>query len=222
MSDEGAGGVLAINTNFYEFLPKEDIDKKDKRFLLCDQLEKGREYFLIVTTPGGLYRYNIDDIITCDGFFNKTPVIEFVQKGLNAVSMTGEKLYESHVNNAVNLAAEKHKLIVGFFSACAEIGVSPRYIFLVEFNEELTRDKKEALLRSIEEELYNQNSEYEYVRRSELLAPPVLKVVRRGDFEKYRARKISEGIRDSQFKAPELTSDPAFQKNFNIEDVITI
>lgn len=220
MSDQGAGGVLAVNTNFYEFLPKEDINKKDKRFLLCDQLEKGKEYFLIVTTPGGLYRYNIDDIITVDGFFNNTPMIEFVQKGLNAVSMAGEKLYESQVNEAINRAVNKYNLQIAFFSACAEIDTPPRYVFLVEFNEDPGREKKEALLKSIEEGLCDQNSEYEYVRQSELLAPPALKVVKKGDFERYRARKIRGGIRDSQFKAPELTSDPAFQKNFNVEEII--
>jgi hypothetical protein len=222
MSDCGAGGVLAINTNFYEFIPKEDINKEDKRFLLCDQLEKGREYFLIVTTPGGLFRYNIDDIVTVDGFFNKTPLIEFVQKGLNAVSVVGEKLYESQVNEAVVKASEDHGLLIEFFSACAEAGNSPRYVFLVEFNEDPGRDKKKALLEAIEKELCDRNNEYEYCRKSQILGSPVLKVVRRSEFEKYRARKVSEGIRDSQFKAPELTADADFQKNFNIEEVINL
>ena len=122
MSDEGAGGVLAIKTNFYEFIPKEDITKKDKRILFCDQLEKGKDYFLIVTTPGGLYRYNIDDIIRVLGFFNKTPIIEFMQKGLNVCSLAGEKLYESQVTEAINRAVDKNNVVVQFFSVC--IGLS--------------------------------------------------------------------------------------------------
>lgn len=222
MSDEGAGGVLAINTNFYEFVPKEDMGRKNKRFLLCDEIEKGKEYFLIVTTPGGLYRYNIDDIVTVDGFFNKTPMIEFVQKGLNAVSITGEKLYESQVNVAINKAAERHNLLIEFFSACPEMGTPSRYVFLAEFNENPSFETKKALLKTIEEELYNQNSEYEYVRKAELLGPPVLKVVKKGDFERYRACKIAGGIRDSQFKAPELTQDYDFQKHFTIEEEISV
>ena len=44
MSEDGAGGVLAINTNFYEFIPKEDMAKRQKRFLLCNELYAGREY----------------------------------------------------------------------------------------------------------------------------------------------------------------------------------
>ena len=220
MSDSGAGGVLAVTTNFYEFIPKEDAGNKEKRYLLCDQIEKGKEYFLIVTTPGGLYRYNIDDIITVDGFFNATPVIEFVQKGLNATSVTGEKLYESQVNEAVNKALEASKLLIEFFSASIEWGVPPRYIFLVELEGNPPHDKKKALLKYIEEGLCDQNAEYKDKRAQQVLGPPVLKMVKRGGFERYRAKKVKEGGHDSQFKVPELTSDMDFQKNFDIEEEI--
>lgn len=220
MSDKGAGGVLAVNANFYEFIPKEDIDKEKKRILLCDQLEAGKEYFLILTTPGGLYRYNIDDIIRVNGFFNKTPVIEFVQKGLNAISLAGEKLYEEHVSKAVNKALAGHRLSITFFSASVEWGRPPRYIFLMEFSDHPSPEQKRALLRSIEEELYAQNSEYKDRRRAQLLGAPILKVVARGDFERYRAKKISEGSPDSQFKVPELVADFEFQDHFRIEEEI--
>jgi hypothetical protein len=223
MSDYGAGGVLAINTNFYEFIPKEDMGKRKKRFLLSDQLEKDKEYYLVVTTPGGLYRYNIDDIITVDSFFNKTPMIEFVQKGLNAVSVTGEKVYESQVNAAINRAVDKHKMVLRFFSACVEFNKFPHYVFLVEFEEEhLPAEKKRGLLKSIEEELCLENAEYEYSRKSMALGAPMLKAVKSGEFEKYRAKRIAEGVHDAQFKAPELTADPEFQKNFIIDEVVRL
>ena len=60
MRDSGCGGVLAIMSNFYEFIPREEMAKGEKRFLLSHQLETGKEYYVILTTPGGLYRYNID------------------------------------------------------------------------------------------------------------------------------------------------------------------
>jgi len=218
MSDIGPGGVLAINTNFYEFIPKEDMGSAQKRFLLCDDLEKGREYFLIVTTPGGLYRYNIDDIITVSGFYNKTPVIEFVQKGLHAVSVAGEKLYESQVNEAVNRAIDRNKLLVEFFSASVQWDKPPRYIFLVEFDGNVAPQNKREFLRSVEEELKKENAEYKYARDAQLLSTPILKVVKRGEFERYRARRVTEGANDSQLKVPELTIDPNFQQNFTIEE----
>jgi hypothetical protein len=222
ISDEGAGGVLAINANFYEFIPKEDIEKKEKRALLCNQLEEGKEYFIVLTTPGGLYRYNIDDMIRVDGFFNKTPVIEFVQKGLNVTSITGEKLYESQVVEALNKATDRHDLSVKFFTASIQLGELPRYAFLVEFNKDLSRNRKKEFLRSIDRELCLLNEEYEFNRISQELHRPVLKIVSAGGFEKFREKKIQEGSHDSQFKIPQLTTHVDFYKNFDIEEEITM
>jgi hypothetical protein len=222
ITDDGAGGVLAVHMNFYEFIPKEDIGKKDKRVLLCDQLEKGKDYLLVITTPGGLYRYDTDDIIHVDGFYNKTPVIEFVQKGLNAISITGEKVYESHINEAVNNAVGKLKLTVKFFSATVEMKNPPRYVFLAEFSDAPSLETKKALLRLVEEELCRCNLEYEDTRQRHELDSPLLRVVRKGGFERYRSKRVSEGAHETQFKVPELTADPGFQKNFDIEEEISL
>jgi len=223
MKDDSASGVLAIQSNFYEFIAKEDAGAKGGRPLLCSELEAGREYFIIVTTAGGLYRYNIDDIIRVTGFFNRTPLIEFVQKGLSATSLAGEKLYESHLNDAVNRALGKHGLLLKFFSAIADAR-GRRYSFLVEFSDEPppSDEKKRAFLATVEEELISLNREYLFTRKAQILKTPVLKVVRRGDFEKYRARRIREGAHDGQFKVAELTADPDFEKNFTVEQVIEL
>lgn len=220
MSDTGAEGVLAVETNFYEFIPKEDMGKPEKRTLLCDELEKGKAYFIVVTTPGGLYRYNIDDIIRVDGFFNKTPVIEFAQKGMSATSLAGEKLYESQLNNAVNIVAGKLKLLIEFFLAIAKTSTPPRYEFLTEFSGSVGHEQKLAFLRAIEEELPRQNEEYGFWREAKGLGAPVLKVVLPGEFEKFRKKRISQGALEGQFKLMELTLDQDFDKNFVIEEEI--
>jgi len=222
ITDEGAGGILAVQTNFYEFIPKEDIDEGRNRTLLCDQLEQGKDYLLIVTTPGGLYRYDTDDIIHVDGFFNKTPVIEFIQKGLNAISITGEKVYESHINEAVNNTVRKLNLSIKFFSASVRMDKPPRYIFLVEFSVAPSFEIKKMLLKSVEEELRRLNLEYDDTRDRKELNSPVLKVVEPGGFEKYRTKRVSEGAHETQFKVPELTRDLNFVNNFNIIEEISL
>jgi len=222
IKDKDAEGVLAITTNFYEFIPREDSDKKEKRLLLCDQLEPGQEYFIVLTTPGGFCRYNIDDIIRVTGFFNKTPIIEFVQKGINVTSATGEKLYESQVVKAVNKATDRTGLSLELFTACVELAHSTRYVFLVEFIGEPTAAKKKELLLTIEKELRALSEEYDFNRTAQELGHPVLKVLSRGSFEKFRTKKIKEGAHDSHFKLPQLTSDPNFQKNFDIIEEISL
>ncbi|MBU0605885.1 MAG: GH3 auxin-responsive promoter family protein [Candidatus Omnitrophica bacterium] len=221
IKDDTASGVLAIRTNFYEFIPREGAAKPDRRTLLCTELREGEEYFIIVTTAGGLYRYNIDDIIKITGFFKRTPLIEFVQKGLGATSLAGEKLYESHVNEAITSVMEKEKVRLEFFCAVAKPMEGPRYAFLAEFSPPAPADKDIVrILGSIEEELRRQNREYDYVRQAQLLGSPVMKILRLGSFENYRIRRITEGAKEGQFKAPELTADCDFENNFAIEKIV--
>lgn len=222
ISDEGAGGVLAIQTNFYEFIPREDISKRKKRVLLADELERGKDYFIVVTTPGGLYRYNMDDIIRVDGFFNKTPIIEFLQKGLYATSLAGEKLYESQVNAALNSVLTVQKHFIEFFSSYPRVESTSRYVFLVEFENALSPGEKKDFIRAMDAALRHENREYDFVRDSQLLDSPVLKIVGKGSYEKYKARRLAEGAHEGQFKVPELTRDSDFEKNFEIEEVVTL
>jgi len=220
MCDEGCGGALAIQGNFYEFVPREEMDRPDRRLLLAHELEVGEEYYVILTTPGGLYRYDIDDVIKVIGFFNRTPMIEFKQKGSIVSSVTGEKIYEVHINNAVHKATEAIGIHLQFFSAFVEWEETPRYAILVEAVQDLTVEHKQKLLSNIELELIKINVEYETKRQSQRLGHPVLKIVPRGTFEEYRSRKIAEGSHDGQFKMPQLTSDINFHKNFTIIEEI--
>ena len=49
----------------------------------------------------GLYRYFMNDLVEVTGFFQKTPLLRFVQKGKGVTNLTGEKLYEAQVIDAV-------------------------------------------------------------------------------------------------------------------------
>jgi len=218
--DTGCCGVLAITSNFYEFVPRYEMERQDRRFLLAHQLNTGEEYYVILTTPGGLYRYNIDDIIRVTGFYNNTPIIEFVQKGSIVSSVTGEKVYEMQINEAVNRAAELIGADLQFYSAFVEWGSVPRYAFLVEFMNDLSRENKVALLKHIEIELVKLNVEYDVKRRSQRLGSPVLKVVPQGAFEAYRSKRVCQGCHDGQIKIPKLATDARFHENFKILEEI--
>lgn len=222
VSDKGSGGVLAVDSNFYEFIPKEDIGAKERRTLLCDEVEDGKEYLLVVTTAAGLYRYDMDDIVKVSGFFNKTPVIEFIQKAHNAVSITGEKVYEAHIVEAVRRAVEKNTVSLRSYCAYAETAEVPRYVFLVELDGLPSRADKERFLASIEEELRRENSEYDDLRKQQLLRVPLLKVTTPGAFEKYRSARVSRGAHETQFKMPRLALGTDIAKEFTVTEEVAI
>lgn len=221
VSDNGPSGILTVGSNFYEFIPEEDIEKKNPRYLTVDKLQKGGRYYIIFTTPAGLYRYNIDDIIRVVGFQKSAPVIEFVQKGKNVSSATGEKLYEAQVIDAIHKAKEATGIGVEFFCACLEWQIPPSYSFLVEFSGELKPDQKRHFLNHVEDSLGNINIEYKAKRSSQRLGNPKLKVLEKGSFEKFRQARLAVLQHDSQFKACHLRCDFKIPEEFKIiEEVL--
>jgi len=91
--------VLAMHETFYEFVKSSDDNKRN--FVTVDLLEEGEQYYVYITTSNGLYRYDMNDIVEVTGKFNNTPTIKFVQKGKGVTNITGEKLYESQVEQAI-------------------------------------------------------------------------------------------------------------------------
>lgn len=222
ISDDGPSGILTIGTNFYEFIPEEDIEKPSPRYLTADRLEKNKRYYIIFTTIGGLYRYNIDDIIKVVSFYNATPIIEFIQKGKNVSSATGEKLYESQVVSAINKAKEMTSVNVEFFCACLEKQIPPGYSFLVEFSQDHDATRKKTFLSNIEENLSRINIEYKTKRDSQRLANPKLKVLEKGSFENFRKAKLAALQHDSQFKASHLRCDFVVPPEFKVVEEISL
>jgi hypothetical protein len=222
ISDNGPSGILTITSNFYEFIPEEDRDKNDPEYLTAEKLERGKRYYIIFTTTGGLYRYDIDDIIKVVGFYNNTPVIEFVQKGKNVSSATGEKLYESQVISAINKAKEITGINVEFFCACLEYQIPPTYSFLVEFASDLDQSQKKSFLNVIEDNLGEINMEYKTKRLSQRLGDPKLKILEKGSFERFRKSRLSVLQHDSQFKAAHLRSDFNIPPEFKIIEEVAL
>jgi hypothetical protein len=223
LTDDGASGVLAIPTNLYEFFPlNEDRKPKGAELLTVEELEEGQRYYIYVTTVAGLYRYDMNDIIEVTGFYEKTPLIRFVQKGKGVVSFTGEKLYESQVLAAVEQAFVPLLGRCEFIAAIGEMrGTKPRYIFLIEFEQPPRDPEAMALINSLEAALRSQNMEYASKRDSMRLDSPVLRIIKSGELDRYRKRAVEQGKADGQFKILRLTTDPGFAKEFEAEREVT-
>jgi hypothetical protein len=208
ISDTGSAGILAIDKNFYEFIPESEIGGANPLALTSSELEEGKYYYLVLTTPAGLYRYDINDVIRVAGFYNQTPLIEFVRKGRDVANITGEKLHVNQVIQAMEEAQSAAGRGVQHFRAFADVEKS-RYVFLVEFDG--TRPTEESLSRLLDEidlRLRALNIEYAQKRESRRLAAPALWLMKPGWFERKAGASLQRGGRDVQFKAQLLSSVP--------------
>src|SRR5207245_537026 len=83
-------GILAIDANFYEFIPETEIGGANPTMLTCAELDEGGTYHIVLTTPGGLYRYDINDVVRVTGFYNQTQLIKFIRKGRDVSNINVE------------------------------------------------------------------------------------------------------------------------------------
>jgi GH3 auxin-responsive promoter len=221
LSDQGDAGAVAVGTNVLEFHPaSEDRAPEGRELLPVERLEEGQRYFVYVTNASGLYRYDMNDIVEVAGHYRKTPLIRFIQKGKGVVSFTGEKLYETQVIAAVDRAFAALRGRYHFIAAVAELvdGTSPRLVFLTEFDDRVSDPDGSALVDQVDAALGDQNSEYQTKRKSLRYGAPIIRVVRPGEFDRYRRRMVEQGHRsDGQFKVLRLTSDTTFGAEFEAE-----
>lgn len=208
ITDDGCAGILAIDQNFYEFIPEAEIGSASSKVLNCAEIEIGEDYYPILTTPGGLYRYDINDVVRVTGFHHRTPLVEFVRKGRDVTNITGEKLHVNQVIQALEQAQRAAELSVRHFRAFADAEQS-RYALLVEFDgSPPDQNRLSRLLDEWDSDLHRLNVEYAQKRESRRLREPVLWLMKPGWFERRTHTTLQSGARDVQFKAQLLSAIP--------------
>ncbi|MCH7688280.1 MAG: GH3 auxin-responsive promoter family protein, partial [Planctomycetes bacterium] len=80
LHNQQSEGILDLNTHYYEFIPEQEHDSDNPTVLEAYELEEGKNYFILLTTASGLYRYDICDVVRCVGFYQTTPMLEFLHK----------------------------------------------------------------------------------------------------------------------------------------------
>lgn len=192
--DTGSSGVPTIHDNYYEFIESKDYEKGVRETLQVNQLDVGKQYYIIITTPAGLYRYFMNDIIEVTGYRKNTPLIRFVQKGKGVTNITGEKLSEQQLMMAVEEINKEKNISIPFYIALTKVE-SSHYILYLEAD--IDTDEYSLV---IDEKLQILNSEYQSKRASGRLNPLIARCLKLGTGEKYKSFSIANGCRESQFK----------------------
>ncbi|MDR0828640.1 MAG: GH3 auxin-responsive promoter family protein [Prevotellaceae bacterium] len=200
--------VLAANKIFFEFIKEEEFGTENPKIYQTHELELWQRYDVIVTTPSGLYRYNMNDIVIVTGKYKDFPKIQFIQKASGIISLTGEKLSERQFIDAVHAAEKEARLSVRFFVGFADVEFSV-YDFYYEFSENVKVTKEEAdnFTRLVDENLKKMNPEYADKRNSDRLKDPQGHFLPKQSFETFKARCIDLGYREGQFKLTLLMQD---------------
>ena len=219
MQTNGSAGVLEVTGTYFEFVPEEEIEKPDPPALLPHETEVGRNYFLILTTPGGLVRYDIRDLVKVVGHIGKAPVIEFLNKGAHVANLTGEKITEFQVVTAVNSCLDRSGLPVRNYCLAPTWAEVPYYSLLVE-ECDVPPARAMELAMAVDAALRGLNVEYEAKRKSRRLGPICVKTVPAGAWQAFDMKTIAaRGGRVEQYKHKFLVNKVDFEREFEIRGV---
>jgi hypothetical protein len=210
VSDDGSRNIPVPDNYVYEFIPageREPYQDGTKRPLLLHELEEGRQYLIVQTGIHGLYRYDIDDIVEVNGFHGRTPTIHFVQKAKTVTSITGEKVYETQVIEAMErVAARRPALKPSFFICYADVDAS-NYKLCVEYDESPPAELLDELPKLFDEALGEVNIEWPYKRASMRLHEPEVFRLPAGSSIRLVQHIGKNSIMDNQAKIPRLSRD---------------
>ena len=205
LSSEFRGGITidvigdkqipTLHENFFEFVETSLWEAGTPVFLGLDEIKKGKQYYVFTTTQSGLYRYDIDDIIEVTGRFNETPTIRFVQKGKGVTNLTGEKLYESQLIQAISGLEKDQNVELQFFMMLGD-AESLEYVLYIQ-HPPFDASKLESFLGEINIEFFSKIN-------SERLNPVRIIFVRDGTAEAYKQNMIESGQREGQLKVAYL------------------
>ena len=201
--DTSPDGVLDITSHYYEFIPEAEYGGNNPTILKAHELEVDQDYFILLTTASGFYRYDICDVVRCVGHHNTTPILRFLHKGAHISSITGEKLSESQVVEAVRATLTEFSHRVRCFTMIPSWGEPPRYQLMLEDWEVPPNGSSRQFEMRLDERLCELNCEYQEKRTTARLAPLEILPLRRGSWGEFahdRQAKLGGSI--EQYKHP--------------------
>ena len=193
---------------FYEFIPTEDLDKTNPKVVPLEGVEVGKNYALVISTNGGLWRYKIGDTIK---FTSACPYrFRISGRTKHFINAFGEEVIVENAEAAIAYACELTGATIVNFTAAPiyfEGGKSKgAHEWVVEFNSapvslEDFAEKLDARLRQL-------NSDYDAKRYKNLALQRLhLHAAPLGLFESWLAKKGKLG---GQHKIPRLSNSREF------------
>lgn len=188
---------------FFEFIPMEEIDKENPHTVQLIDVELNKNYALVISTSGGLWRYLIGDTVK---FTSKHPY-KFVITGRTKhfINAFGEELMIDNAEKGLAKACEATGAQISDYTAAPvfmDASAKCRHQWLIEF--EIKPDSLEKFSAVLDASLQEINSDYEAKRYKNLTLQPLEVVVaRKALFHDWLKEKGKLG---GQHKVPRLSN----------------
>jgi len=199
--------ALAVRSHFLEFLPADSDGPR-----LAHQLERGRQYTVIVTTGGGLYRYRLGDQIEVTGHIRGCPLIRFVGRQASVSDWFGEKLDDAHVSRVFQDVFASLSLAPRFAMLACQPETPPHYVLYLDAAE---RDDLLDHAASLIDQRLRENFHYDYARQLGQLAAVCACCVHNAA-DLYLRAAVDSGQKPGDVKFPALDGRAGWPQVFGV------
>ena len=200
--------LLMLNYGiFYEFIPEKEFNLENPKVIPLDEVEKGKNYSMVISTNSGLWRYKIGDTIK----FTSTSPYRFIISGRtkHCINVFGEDLFAEHAEKAVSVACRKTDAVLRDFTAAPffyDRSKKGYHEWIIEFDKSPSNHKEFTAI--LDEELGNLNDDYASKRKRDIaIEAPVVREMPSGTFYEWLKRKGKLG---GQHKVPRLSNSREF------------
>ena len=192
---------------FYEFIDMKCFETKEEKIIPLCEVEKNKNYAILITTNAGLWRYKIGDTVK---FTSISPYkIIITGRTKHFINVFGEEVIIENTDNVINRLSSKYNLKI------VDYTVAPIFMknnkkgaheWFIEFSEEPNKNIK--IDEIIDKELKKENSDYEAKRYNNFtLEKPKVIVGSKGVFMKWLEINNKLG---GQNKIPRLSNNRKF------------
>ena len=190
---------------FFEFIPVnddiEDDETEQPKTLLLNELEVGKKYEMVVTNSSGLYRYRMEDIVQVTRMHNNTPVIEFLYRKNLSMNVANEKTTTAMVDFAAKKMFERTGSDFVGYSFYPDFSSNPpRYCLMTEIKGDVSEEKRQEMIDTLDEELKDVNEKYYKYRRWGMLNRPEILILKPNTYWDYRESLRAQGVVLNQIK----------------------
>lgn len=188
---------------FYEFVPMEQAHDPFPTALLLDQVEIGKNYAVVISTNGGLWRYRIGDTIRFTSLFPFR--IQVSGRTKHFINAFGEEVMIDNAELALARACEKSGAVVVDFTVAPEYmqaGKQGRHEWLIEFSK--LPESEDLFVETLDSELRKINGDYDAKRYKDMAL--LLPKIRVAPVQHFYNWLKSKGKLGGQNKVPRLSN----------------
>lgn len=201
-SDSGMQ-LLVDNGVFYEFIPMDEFYKEQPKVYTLEQVQKGINYAILISTNAGLWRYCIGDTVQFSSLYPHQ--IQITGRTQQFINVFGEEVMVGNTDKALTLTCQQ------LGAQIAEYTVAPIFLsngqkggheWLIEFRKQ--PHSLQQFKQLLDQNLQGINSDYEAKRYKNIALEELkLKVAPAGAFHNWLRTKGKYG---GQHKVPRLSN----------------